>query len=137
MVFEEIAPVLDNLEKLAGKPKEDALEELEGQIKTCFETLKEGKAKYLFSLSSKQYKKGEIDLDFYWRILTGNLKDEIEKGMILHSLASSGQASPEEISKNSGVPLARMYGHISSLISDGQVVVTGENEDSLIYSRGG
>lgn len=137
MVFEEITPVLDNLEKLAGKPKEDALEELESQIKTCFETLKEGKAKYLFGLSSKQYKKGDIDLDFYWRILTGNLKDEIEKGLILHSLTSSGPATPKEISKNSGVPLVRMYGHVGSLLGDRQIVVTGESEDSLIYSREG
>jgi hypothetical protein len=137
MVVEEIIPILDNLEKLAGEPKEDALEELEDQIKKSFEILKEGKAKYLFSLSSRQYKKGEIDLDFYWSILTSNVRDELEKGMILHSLASSGPAPPNEISKNSGVPLNRMYKHIVSLLSDRQIVVTGETEDSLTYSRGG
>ena len=136
MVVKEVTRIVDNIEKMAGKPDKGALEDLEGQIKKSFEILKEGKAKSLFNISSKQYKEGDIDIDRYWYILTKDIRDEIEKGMILHALAKSGPAAPGEISRNSNVHLNKMYRYIVSLRNDGKIVVTGETEDSLIYSKG-
>ncbi len=136
MDVKEVTQIVDNIEKMAGQPDKKALKGLEGHIKKSFEILKEGKAKFLFNLSSKQYNKGEIDIDRYWDILTENVRNEIEKGLILYALASSGPATPREISMSSGVPLNRMYWRIVSLLKDGEIVATGETEDSLIYSRG-
>lgn len=136
MKVKEVTKIVNHLEKMAGKPDKESLEGLESQIKKSFEILKEGKAKFLFNISSKQYNKGDIDIDRYWDILTNNVRDEIEKGLILHALAKSGPAAPGEISTNSGVPLNQMYRHIVSLLNDRKIIVTGETEDSLIYSRG-
>jgi len=135
MGIEEVARIADSIGRMAGRPDEGALGDLEGQIKRSFEVLKEGKTKLLFNITSKQYKKGSIGLERYWDILTKDVKDEMEMGLILHSLIDSGPAAPGEISANSGVPLARMYRHVVSLIQDGKIVVSDETEDSLIYSR--
>lgn len=135
-VIEKVAGIVSNIEGISEQPTENkTIQALEDQVRSSFDVLKEGKTRFLFTLTAKQYKNGHVDAARYKDILNQNIKDELEKGLILLVLRDLGSATPLQISTKSNIPIGRMYAHIVALFKDGEIEITGETEDWLIFSR--
>lgn len=135
MELKKVGENLARIEELSKLPaNEDTIKALEEQVNAALSLIKEGKGRFNATQMKLAYKKGNIDMKRYKELLSTNIRNEIEGGLILRYLKTFGPMTPQDVAKEVKVPLSRIYAHFSALLRRNEVEAVGETEKSYIFA---